>query len=159
MMKRSLPQIRTDSRDALAGNYSVCFLALFFMFMANMALTALVLEALIVLTAWAAYHGRMPFLLLAVGVGGFVLNSFLNYGETTHFALWFLIQGLIGGAWAVLGTAWMLWEKEKPAGSFLVKEAKKGNTQFVIAAELFKTEAKSELNINKAKVMQSVVIL
>lgn len=51
------------------------------------------------------------------------------------------------------------WEKEKPAGSFLVKEAKKGNTQFVIAAELFKTEAKSELNINKAKVMQSVVIL
>lgn len=38
MMKRSLPQIRTDSRDALAGNYSVCFLALFFMFMANMAL-------------------------------------------------------------------------------------------------------------------------
>ena len=38
MMKRNLPRIRTDSRDALAGNYSVCFLALFFMFMVNMAL-------------------------------------------------------------------------------------------------------------------------
>jgi enterochelin esterase-like enzyme len=82
--------------------------------LANMALTAIVPELLLLLLAWAAWRGRMPFLLLGVAVGGFVLNSFLNYGETTHFALFFLVQGLIGAAWAVLGTGWMLWKKEKP---------------------------------------------
>ncbi|MBR1901180.1 MAG: DUF975 family protein [Lachnospiraceae bacterium] len=39
MTKRSLSRIRTDSRDALAGNYSVCFIALFFMFIADVAAT------------------------------------------------------------------------------------------------------------------------
>ena len=39
MTKRSLSRIRTDSRDALAGNYSVCFIALFFMFIADVAVT------------------------------------------------------------------------------------------------------------------------
>ena len=82
--------------------------------LADMALTALVPEALILLLAWAAWRGRMPFLLLPAAVGGFVLNSFLNYGETTRFALFFLLQGLVGAAWAVLGTVWMLWKKEKP---------------------------------------------
>ncbi|MEE1109879.1 MAG: hypothetical protein UH229_07390, partial [Lachnospiraceae bacterium] len=81
---------------------------------AVMALTALVLEALIVLAAWAAWSGRMPFLLIAVAVGGFVLNSFLNYGETTNFGSLFVIQGVIGGAWAILGTVFMLVKKEKP---------------------------------------------
>ena len=82
--------------------------------LADMALTALVPEALILLLAWAAWRGRMPFLLLPAAVGGFVLNSFLNYGETTRFALFFLLQGLVSAAWAVLGTARMLWKKEKP---------------------------------------------
>ena len=82
--------------------------------LAGMALTALLSELLIVFMAWAAWRGRMPFLLLTVAVGGFVLNSFLNYGETTHFAVLVLVQGLIGAAWAVLGTGWMLWKKEKP---------------------------------------------
>ena len=82
--------------------------------LADMALTALLLELLIVLAAWAAWQGRMPFLLLAVAVGGFVLDSFLNYGETTRFAVFFLIQGLIAAVWAVLGTAWMIVKKEKP---------------------------------------------
>ena len=82
--------------------------------LADMALTALVPETLILLLAWAAWRGRMPFLLLSAAVGGFVLNSFLNYGETTRFALFFLLQGLVGAAWAVLGTVWMLWKKEKP---------------------------------------------
>ena len=39
MIKRSLSQIRTDSRNALAGNYSVCFIALFFMFIADIAIS------------------------------------------------------------------------------------------------------------------------
>ncbi len=81
--------------------------------LAGMALTALLLEALMLLLAWAAWQGRMPFLLLGAAVGGFVLNSFLNYGETTHFAALFLVQGLVSAAWAVLGSAWMLWKKEK----------------------------------------------
>ena len=51
------------------------------------------------------------------------------------------------------------WDKEKPEGSILVKEVKKGTAQFVISAQLYKTEARDELNINEAKVMQSVVIL
>ena len=78
-----------------------------------MALTALALEALMLLLAWAAFQGRMPFLLLGVAVGGFVLNSFLNYGETTHFASLILWQGILAAVWAVLGTVWMLWKKEK----------------------------------------------
>ena len=82
--------------------------------LAGMALTALLLEVLLLLVAWAAWRRRMPFLLLAVAVGGFVLNSFLNYGETTHFASLILLQGILAAAWAVLGTAWMLWKKEKP---------------------------------------------
>ena len=82
--------------------------------LADMALTALLPEALILLAAWGAWRGRMPFLLLAAAVGGFVLNSFLNYGETTHFAALFLIQGLLAAVWAVLGTGRMLWKKEKP---------------------------------------------
>ena len=80
---------------------------------ASMALTALALEALMLLLAWAAFRGRMPFLLLGAAVGGFVLNSFLNYGETTHFASLILWQGILAAAWAVLGTGWMLWKKEK----------------------------------------------
>lgn len=82
---------------------------------AGMALTALLLEALFMLAAWAAWQGRMPFLLFALAVGGFVLNSFLNYGETTHFGRFFVIQGMIGGAWALAGTVWMLIKKEKPS--------------------------------------------
>ena len=58
---------------------------------ADMALTALILEVLIVLVSWAAWQGRMPFLLLLAAAGGFVLNSFLNYAETTKFASFFLV--------------------------------------------------------------------
>ena len=83
---------------------------------AVMALTALLLEALILLAAWAAWQGRMPFLLFAVAAGGLVLNSFLNYGETTRFASFFVIQGVFGGVWALLGTGWMILKKVKPAG-------------------------------------------
>ena len=71
---------------------------------AVMALTILVLETLFGLLAYAAWHSRMPFLLLPVAVGGFVLNSFLNYGETTHFASLIVAQALIAVLWAVAGT-------------------------------------------------------
>ena len=81
---------------------------------ASMALTAILLEALFMLVSWAAWEGRMPFLLLAAAAGGLVLNSFLNYGETTHFAALFVVQGVIGAVWAVTGTAWMLVKKVKP---------------------------------------------
>ncbi len=80
---------------------------------ADMTLTAMVLQALILLLAWAAWRGRMPFLLVGAAAGGYVLNRFLNYGETTHFAQLFLYQGILGAVWAVLGTGWMLWKKEK----------------------------------------------
>lgn len=75
---------------------------------AAMALTALGLEALLLLMAWCARGSRMPFLLLAVAAGGIVLNSFLNYGETTHFATLILVQGILAAVWAVAGSAWML---------------------------------------------------
>ena len=65
--------------------------------------------------AWAAWRGGCPSLLLAVAVGGFVLNSFLNYGETTHFASLILWQGILAAVWAVLGTAWMLWKRRRSA--------------------------------------------
>ena len=81
---------------------------------AGMALTALLLEGLILCTAWAAWRGRMPFLLLAAAVGGIVLNSFLNYGETTHFGSYFVIQAAAAAAWALAGTVWMLLKKVKP---------------------------------------------
>ena len=50
MMKRSLSQIRTASREALAGNYSICFGALLFMFIANMGMT----QILYLLPLWSA---------------------------------------------------------------------------------------------------------
>jgi enterochelin esterase-like enzyme len=82
--------------------------------LADMALTILVLELLMLLLAWAAWRSRMPFLLLGVAVGGFVLNSFLNYGETTSFAVFVLLQALLAAAWAILGTVWMLVKKLRP---------------------------------------------
>ena len=81
---------------------------------ASMALTAILLEALFMLVSWAAWEGRMPFLLLAAAAEGLVLNSFLNYGETTHFAALFVVQGVIGAVWAAAGTVWMLIRKIKP---------------------------------------------
>lgn len=82
--------------------------------LADMSLTILVLELLMLLLAWAAWRSRMPFLLLGVAVGGFVLNSFLNFGETTSFAVFVLLQALLAAAWAILGTVWMLVKKLRP---------------------------------------------
>ena len=42
---------------------------------AGMALTALLLEALFMLAAWAAWQGRMPFLLFALAAGVISLTS------------------------------------------------------------------------------------
>ncbi len=84
--------------------------------LASMALTALTLEVLMLLFAWSAWKGRMPFLLAAVAAGGFVLNSFLNYGDTTHFGSYFVIQAVIAAAWTLLGTAWMILKKVRPSG-------------------------------------------
>ena len=80
---------------------------------AVVALTILVLETLIGLFSYAAWRGRMPFLLLPVAAGGFVLNSFLNYGETTHFASLIVAQAIVAAVWAVAGTGWMLHRKQK----------------------------------------------
>ena len=79
--------------------------------LANMALTALLLEILIILTAYSAWRGQMPFLLVITAAGCFVLNSFLNYGETTHFASFILTQGILAALWAVAGTIWMIRKK------------------------------------------------
>ena len=82
--------------------------------LANMALTLLLLETMLCLAALSAWRSRMPFLLVIVAAAGFVLNSFLNYGETTHFAEYILFQGILAAVWAVLGTGWMIGKKEKP---------------------------------------------
>jgi enterochelin esterase-like enzyme len=81
---------------------------------AVMTLTILVLETLIGLFAYAAWRSRMPYLLLPAAVGGFVLNSFLNYGETTHFALLIVVQAAVAAAWMIVGTLWMFRKKQKP---------------------------------------------
>ena len=80
---------------------------------AVMAMTALALETLIGLIAFSAWRGKMPFLLLPVAVGGFVLNSFLNYGETTSFAGLIVAQGIVSAVWTIVGTAWMIVKKQK----------------------------------------------
>ena len=79
--------------------------------LANMALMILLLELLMCMVAYSAWSGRMPFLILPVAIGCFVLNSFLNYGETTHFASFIVFQGVVAAVWAVAGTAWMIWKK------------------------------------------------
>ena len=81
---------------------------------AVMAMTALALETLIGLIAFSAWRGKMPFLLLPVAVGGIVLNSFLNYGETTSFAGLIVAQGIVSAVWTIVGTAWMIVKKQKP---------------------------------------------
>ncbi|MBR3178259.1 MAG: hypothetical protein IKF49_02005 [Clostridia bacterium] len=80
---------------------------------AVMAMTALALETLIGLIAFSAWRGKMPFLLLPVAVGGIVLNSFLNYGETTSFAGLIVAQGIVSAVWTIVGTAWMIVKKQK----------------------------------------------
>ena len=54
-----------------------------------------IIEVLMLLFAGAAWHGRMPFLLLPVAVFACVLGYTTNYAETTSYNWGFWIQGIV----------------------------------------------------------------
>lgn len=71
--------------------------------------TILVIEILFVLTGYAAWKGRMPWLNLLIAVAAGVLFYTTNYAETTEFNVWFLIQAIA----AVIGSVFLLRRREK----------------------------------------------
>ncbi len=79
--------------------------------------TVLLVEALFLLTAGAAWKGRMPWFLLLITVGGAVLYGNLTYAELAPFYLGFLLQAVAAGALAVLGTVFQIRDRT-PVGPF-----------------------------------------
>ena len=87
-MKRSLTQLRTDSRDCLAGNYGLCFIALFVLFLANLVLNQLVfllpypssMAASLICDLFISILGSLPMTMLQAGLFFLCLNI-ARYGR------------------------------------------------------------------------------
>ena len=73
-----------------------------------------IIEVLMLLFAGAAWHGRMPFLLLPVAVFACVLGYTTNYAETTSYNWGFWIQGSVAAIACIGLTAAQIIRKEKP---------------------------------------------
>ncbi len=87
-MKRSLSQLRTDSRDCLAGNYGLSFIALFILFLANLLLNQLVfllpypssMTASLIFDLFISILGSLPMTMLQAGLFFLCLNI-ARYGR------------------------------------------------------------------------------
>lgn len=77
-------------------------------------LTMIVVEALLMLTAFTAWRGRMPVLLLLAGIGSAVLFALMNNWSTSRFNLGFLLQSLAAFAGAAVGLFYAVRERRKP---------------------------------------------
>ncbi|MBQ9189727.1 MAG: hypothetical protein IJ138_10410 [Clostridia bacterium] len=78
--------------------------------------TLLVIEALVLLLGYAAWRGRMPFLMLLGAVLCFVLYFNMvsaAYANLGNCNMLFLPEAIVCALWAVGGTALLLWKKEK----------------------------------------------
>ncbi len=76
--------------------------------------TMLVVQTLLVLTAFIAWRGRLPWLLVVDLAGGIVLYANTNYAMLYPFNLAFLIQAIVCGIGAVLGIVFTIREKRGP---------------------------------------------
>lgn len=76
--------------------------------------TVVVLEAWFILTAFAAYRGKFPGLLLVAGIGAGICGFFTNHAETTWFNIIYLYQAAVLILGGLSGTFQMIRKKEKP---------------------------------------------
>ena len=94
---------------ALGGAWNVwCYLSLGSL---EATVTMLIIQVLFALLAFAAWRGRLPWLLLPVAVFGFVLAFTTNYAETTAFNWVFWLQTAAAAIGAVWGTLLLLVKK------------------------------------------------
>lgn len=110
------------SRTDLAGLVSLCVIAAFALGQIGNYLilggftaffTVLVFEVLIVLFAAVAWRGRMPWLLIGVAVGCYVLHFIMSYPEYTDFNWNLMAQCVIAALGGVAGTVLQLKNKER----------------------------------------------
>lgn len=73
--------------------------------------TMLIVETLLVLTAYIAWKGRMPWLALLITAAGIVLYVNMNYSQLHPFNFWFLAQAIVAGIGAAAGSILAIWEK------------------------------------------------
>lgn len=76
--------------------------------------TVVLLEVWFALAALAAYRGRLPVLLIPVGIAAGVCGFFTNYAETTHFNIVYNIQAVIAVLGGIGGMILVLRKKERP---------------------------------------------
>jgi len=76
--------------------------------------TVIVVEGLLILTALAAWRGRMPVLLVPVGIGAAVLFVLMNNWPTSGYNMGFLFQALAAFAGGAGGMILAAREKHKP---------------------------------------------
>lgn len=90
-------------------------------------LTALVmvvlLEAWFGLTAFAAYRGKVPALLIPVGIAAGVCGFFTNYAETTHFNIIYNIQAVIAVVGGIAGIIFMIRKKDRSCRGWIMPMA------------------------------------
>ena len=75
--------------------------------------TMLIIEAVFVLAAIAAWRGRMPWLDILIAGFGFLLGNTTNYAETTHYNWGFWVQMAAAAACVIAGCIVMIRKKEK----------------------------------------------
>lgn len=75
--------------------------------------TVLVLEVLTVLLAAMAWRGRMPWLLVGVAVGCYVLHFIMSYSEYLSFNWIFMAQCVTAALGGVVGTVLQIRQKER----------------------------------------------
>ena len=77
-------------------------------------ITVVVVELLLVLAAYTAWKGRVPQVLLLVGIAGAVLFVFLNNWPTMLLNFGVMLQSVAAFAGAAFGTYWAVREQCKP---------------------------------------------
>lgn len=73
--------------------------------------TVLVIETLLILIAYTAWKGRLPWLMPLITAGGIVLYVNMSYTELAPFNIGFLIQAIIAAIGATLSLVFVIREK------------------------------------------------
>lgn len=85
--------------------------------------TVAVLETWFALTAYGAYRGKFPALLVPVGIGAAVCYVFTNHAETTLFNIIYICQAAAAILGGMIGTGCMIRKKEQPDRKWIMPVA------------------------------------
>lgn len=86
-------------------------------------ITVMFLEVVFALTAYAAYRGKFPALLVLMGIGAGVCGFFTNHAETTQFNMIYIIQAVAAVLGGIIGTIFMIRKKERPDRKWILPMA------------------------------------